>query len=90
MAPGHTASRKETEWQETTSFLMGHDVWENGIMISISSRICCPSMDHWEMRTQPFSAVRVDQSTSLHTVSVQPIVSLMHRVALYLPLLFSV
>ena len=33
-----TESREETEWQEITSFLVSHRVWENGTTVFISAR----------------------------------------------------
>lgn len=56
-----TESKEETEWQEITSFLVSHNVWENGTTVFISARHTVTLLIT-EDEVQPLSAVRVNQS----------------------------
>lgn len=82
-----TGSREEPEWQEITSFLMGHNVWENGTIIFISARIHCHPVYLLKRRTQLLLTVRVNQSVLCRTASGKLAFSLLHRAALGLWLL---
>lgn len=82
-----TGSREEPEWQEITSFLMGHNVWENGTIIFISARIHCHPVYLLKRRTQLLLTVRVNQSILCRTASGKLAFSLLHRAALGLWLL---